>query len=102
MSPILKCMNFHTGKLERSWRASGFDKGSVLLVGDLLVIYGANGMLSLAEANPREYTEKASFRYSRQAGSCWSVPVVSNGRLYVRDQEKLTCFDVRASDKPRP
>jgi outer membrane protein assembly factor BamB len=91
----LMCMNFLTGKIE--WKERGFDKGSVLLVNDHLIIYGANGVLALAEATPREYVEKARFQFSAQGRSCWSVPVVSNGRLYVRDQERLVCFDVKAA-----
>jgi outer membrane protein assembly factor BamB len=92
----LTCMNFLTGKVE--WKERGFDKGSVLLVGDQLIIYGANGLLALADANSKEFVEKANFRFSNAEKSCWSVPVVSNGRLYVRDQEKLVCYDVRAGN----
>jgi outer membrane protein assembly factor BamB len=90
----LTCMNFHTGEVQ--WEKHGFDIGSVLLVNDHLIIYGANGLLALAEANPTKYVEKSRFPFSAQKRACWSVPVVSNGRLYVRDQVKLVCFDVKA------
>ena len=93
----LTCMNFLTGKVE--WKERGFDKGSVLRVNDRLIIYGANGILALAEANPKVYVEMSRFQFSAQTRSCWSVPVVSNGRLYVRDQEKLVCFDVKAASR---
>ena len=26
----------------------------------------------------------------------WTVPVVANGRLYLRDQEQIFCFDLKA------
>ena len=26
---------------------------------------------------------------------CWAHPVVIGGRLYLRDQDKLMCYDVR-------
>jgi hypothetical protein len=68
----------------------------VLLVGDQLIIYGANGVLALAEANAEKYVERSRFQFSAQGRSCWSVPVLSNGLLYVRDQKKLVCLDVRA------
>ncbi|MBI2807274.1 MAG: PQQ-like beta-propeller repeat protein [Planctomycetes bacterium] len=90
----LACLNLRTG--ERTWEERGFDKGSVLLVGDQLIVYGANGILALAEANPQKYVEKSRFQFSTQHQRCWSVPVLSHGLLYVRDQEKLVCFDVRA------
>jgi hypothetical protein len=92
----LTCMNFLTGEVNKRWKGRGFEKGSVLLVNDQLIVYGANGRLALVDANPASYDEKASFQCSAQTHSCWSVPVVSNGRLYVRDQEKLVCFDVKA------
>lgn len=90
----LKCINLRTG--QATWDEHGFDKGSVLLVGDQLIIYGANGLLALAEANPKGYVERSRFEFSSQGSSCWSVPVLSNGLLYVRDQKKLACLDVRA------
>ena len=65
----LTCMNFLTGEVE--WRQRGFDKGSVLAVNDQLIVYGANGMLALADANPKEYVEKASFRFSNAEKSCF-------------------------------
>lgn len=91
----LVCMNFRTGAV--LWKERGFDKGSVLLVDDRLIIYGEkDGVIALAETNPQEYREISRFAFSTQRASCWSVPVVANGRLYVRDQRKLACFDVKA------
>ncbi len=91
----LACMNFRTGEVAWKENERSFDKGSVLLVNDQLIVYGANGLLALVDANPKEYVEKSRFQFSAQTNSCWSVPVVANGRLYVRDQEKLVCFDVK-------
>lgn len=94
---ILKCMNLLTGEVVPGWEIRGFDKGSLVRVNDQLIIYGANGQLALAEANPKEYVERGRFQFSTQNSQCWSVPVVANGRLYVRDERKLVCFDVKAS-----
>ncbi len=91
----LVCMDFKSGKT--LWDTRGFDKGSVLLVGDQLIVYGANGFLALAEATPREYVEKAKFRYTAQDRECWSVPVLADGRLYVRDRERIVCLNVKAA-----
>ncbi len=91
----LACMNFRTGQV--LWKERGFDKGSVLLVEDQLIVYGENGILALAEANPKAYTEKSRFTFSENGRACWSVPVVANGKLYVRDQKRLVCFDVSAN-----
>jgi len=31
----------------------------------------------------------------RPSGGLWTHPVIANGRLYVRDQELLFCFDLK-------
>lgn len=90
----LKCMNLLTGEVR--WTERGFDKGSVLLAGDQLIIHGENGIIALADAAPDRYREKSRFSFTTQRTACWSIPVVANGRLYVRDQHKLGCYDVKA------
>lgn len=91
---LLKCMNFRTGEI--LWEQEGFDKGSLAAFGKNLVVYGANGQLALVEANPKGYVENGRLAFSNQGHSCWSVPVIADGRLYVRDQERLVCFDIRS------
>jgi outer membrane protein assembly factor BamB len=91
---VLTCMNFRTGEIR--WKTRGFDKGSLLLVNDRLIVYGETGILAMAEATPEAYRETARFEFATQ-GPCWSVPVIANGRLYVRAPNKLACFDVRAA-----
>ncbi|MBI3822022.1 MAG: PQQ-like beta-propeller repeat protein [Planctomycetes bacterium] len=92
---ILKCMDLLTGDVVRGWEVHGFDKGSLLRVNDQLIIHGANGVVALADANPEEYVERGRFQFSAQKRACWSVPVVAHGRLYVRDERKLACYDLR-------
>ena len=76
----------------------------------LRAIHGADGMLYLLEektgtvvllkASPRGWDEQGRFTLSPQTqlrnptGMIWTHPVVSGGRLYLRDQELLFCFDV--------
>ncbi|MEY5015611.1 MAG: hypothetical protein RIS92_1969, partial [Verrucomicrobiota bacterium] len=33
----------------------------------------------------------------KPSGRVWTHPVVSDGKLYLRDQELISCFDVKAS-----
>ncbi len=88
------CMDFRTGDVK--WKERGFDKGSLAAADGHLVVYGENGVLALVEATPDAYREKARFQASPQGRSCWAVPVFANGRLYVRDTQKLRCFDAKA------
>jgi outer membrane protein assembly factor BamB len=87
----LTCMEFRTGQVV--WKERGFKKGSLLIADGHLIVLGENGRLALAEATPAGYHERAAFRPFRT--KCWTVPVLAHGRLYVRDEERLLCLDVK-------
>jgi outer membrane protein assembly factor BamB len=57
-----------------------------------LIVLGEQGTLVLAEATPKEYVEEA--RYEPLNGTCWSVPVLANGKLYLRNEKKLLALDL--------
>jgi outer membrane protein assembly factor BamB len=88
---VLKCMEFRSGDIV--WKRSGLGRGSLLAADGLLYVLGENGQLVLAEATPQRFRERSSFRFSKQR--CWSVPVLAQGKLYVRDEEKLVCYDLK-------
>ena len=52
------------------------------------------------EATPDAYREKGRFTPpdlpQRGTARAWAYPVVANGRLYLRDMDRLWCYDVRA------
>jgi outer membrane protein assembly factor BamB len=93
---------FTTGKLR--WRAKGVGPAAVFYADSRLYYHGENGDMLLVEATPEEYREKGRFtppdqpkrRDTRERA--WSYPVVSNGRLYIRDLGTLWCYDVRGSE----
>lgn len=88
----LVCLEAATGK-ER-WGARGFKKGSLAAIPGHLIVLGEEGKLALVAADPDRYVEKAAYRQAAQ-GRCWTVPVVANGRLYLRDESNLICLDLR-------
>ena len=90
---MLVCMEFRTGKVR--WKQRGFGKGSLLLAGDQLIVLSENGKLALSEASPEAFQQKAAFQAITTSGPCWTLPVVAGGRLYLRGEEELVCFDVR-------
>lgn len=87
----LTCLDFRSGDVV--WKKNGFGKGTLLAADGHLIVLGENGKLALIEATPERFREKSSFRFSSQR--CWTLPVLSDGRLYVRDEEKLVCYDVK-------
>ena len=60
-----------------------------------------DGAIVLIEASPEGWKERGRFVLTPQtllrkkSGKIWTHPVITNGKLYLRDQELLFCFDVR-------
>jgi SAM-dependent methyltransferase len=93
------CLEWKTGKV--AWKERGTFT-SVLLADGHLLCRHQSGHLSLIEANPKEYKEKHRFLPPDRSNlPPWTYPVLSGGKLYVRDQSFLLCYDLRA-DRPRP
>lgn len=96
------CQNILTG--ERVWRErNALGKGSIGYAdGMLYCLDQDDGIVALVKATPEGWNEVSRFTLSPQtelrkpAGRIWVHPVIVNGRLYLRDQELLFCFDVQA------
>ncbi|MEI7733348.1 MAG: hypothetical protein WCO56_27505 [Verrucomicrobiota bacterium] len=72
--------------------------GSLAYADDLLYCRSEKGAgtLALVVATPDGYTEKGRFdQPERSNKNSWAHPVVAGGRLYLRDQELLLCYDVK-------
>ena len=52
--------------------------------------------MALIEASPNKYSLKGKFKLASKIGESWPHPVIVGGKLYVRDQDVLMCYDVRA------
>jgi outer membrane protein assembly factor BamB len=90
----LICLDFKTG--EEKWKNRSVGKGSLCYADHRLYCVGEKQEVALVEANPKEYVEHGRFSIPDTGKPSWAHPVVANGRLYIRDQNTLTCFDVRA------
>jgi outer membrane protein assembly factor BamB len=91
---ILTCLEFATGK--QMWRDRSVGKGSVSFADGNLYIQGENNVVGLAAASPDGYKEKGRFQIADKGLPSWAHPVVSGGRLYVRNQDTLTAYDIKA------
>jgi len=55
----------------------------------------------LVEASPKAWKEHGRFKLDPQSqirdsqGRFWTHPVISNGKLYFRDQDLIYCYDVK-------
>ncbi|RLS37032.1 MAG: hypothetical protein DWH78_08115 [Planctomycetota bacterium] len=78
------------------WTAEGFGEGSaaLLLIDGHLSFRYQDGTIALIEASPAEYKLKGNFAPDYQKGNSWAHPVVVNGKLYLREQDKLMFYQV--------
>jgi outer membrane protein assembly factor BamB len=95
------CLDFKTGEI--AWNERGvLGKGCVTSADDMLYcIDESTGEVVLAEVNPKAWVEHSRFKLAPQTskrsprGKIWTHPVVANGKLYLRDQDLLFCFDIK-------
>ena len=94
----LTCIDFKSGKL--MWRQRGLGCGSVLIADGKLLVLTEDGTLILAQATPDAYVELA--RSAFLEGRCWTVPVLSDGRVYGRNADgKLVCVTLPKKNSAR-
>jgi outer membrane protein assembly factor BamB len=90
---ILTAMQFDTGQV--AWRDRSVGKGSMVFADERLYLYSESGVVGLAEATPAGYREHGRFEIRAGRLPTWSHPVVSGGRLFIRDQDTIYAYDVR-------
>ena len=89
---FLTCLSLHTGEVE--WTRRGFNKGTLMVVNDYLLILGETGNLALVKAMPGQYPGETA-RADVLEGTCWVMPVVADGKVYLRNKDKVRCLDLR-------
>jgi outer membrane protein assembly factor BamB len=94
---ILTCVELKTGKIIWSERQPG--KGSVVYADGRLYCRNESGKgtVYLVDASPKGYVERGRLDPpDRTRESAWTHPVIANGRMYIRDQDTLLCYDLNA------
>jgi outer membrane protein assembly factor BamB len=96
----LVCLDFKTGNVlwdGKQIARKEAAKGSILLADGRFYYRHESGAMTLVEPSPKEYLERGRFEQpDRTAQPAWAHPVVANGKLYLRDQDALFCYDVKA------
>jgi outer membrane protein assembly factor BamB len=96
----LLCVDFNTGEVK--WEERALGPASLCSADGRLYLHGENGDVALVEPSAAGYREKGRFtppsqpKRLNQMEKAWAYPVIANGRLYIRDQNSLWCYDVRA------
>lgn len=100
------CIEFQTGKLiwnERPTLGSG--RLALVYADGHLYLHHENGTMTLVEATTEGYKEKGMFKVpDHQPSAGATFPVIAAGRLYLRDNDRLFCYDISmdALALPRP
>lgn len=94
------CQDFKTGEVV--WQDKGIGKGAVTSADGMLYCLAENdGTVALVEASKKGWQQVSSFKLQATSsqrnpkGKIWTHPVISNGKLYLRDQEFISCYDVK-------
>lgn len=102
---ILKCIEAKTGK--EKWRVPGLTRSSLLYVDNHFVCLTETGRLFLFKANPEKFEVVTQVRLDQPiklqerddnvtllSYPCWSAPILSHGKLFVRSPDYLVCLDL--------
>lgn len=93
----LMCVEFATGEIK--WQDRCVGPGSVCVADGHLYVHGESDEVALVEVTPEAYREKGRFTLpdqpDRGRAKAWTYPVISDGKLYVRDVGTLWCYDVK-------
>ncbi len=94
------CQDFKTGAIV--WQDKGIGKGAVTSADGMLYCLSEDtGTVALVEVSKKGWEEKGNFKLEATSsnrnpkGKIWTHPVIAGGKLYLRDQEFISCYDVK-------
>ncbi len=89
----LICLDTKTGEV--LWQQPGFEFASTIVAdGCVFVLEGKSGDLVLLDATTPQYKELGRIR-PLGGPDAWTSPVISRGRLLIRNKTRLACVDLR-------
>ncbi|MBE3068998.1 MAG: PQQ-binding-like beta-propeller repeat protein [Planctomycetes bacterium] len=90
------CLEFLTGRVAwRAPKAPGYGSAAVTYADGRVIFRYDQSSVALVEATPEAYRLAGTFKVPVRNGPAWAHPVVHDGRLYLRDNNDLLCYDIR-------
>ncbi|MBK5254867.1 MAG: PQQ-like beta-propeller repeat protein [Vicinamibacteria bacterium] len=93
------CVELATGR--KVWggdiRNAGKGSAAVAYADSHLIFRYENGLVMLIEATPAGYKEKGQFEIPNGSPLNWPHPAIADGKLFLRDQDRLLVYDIKAS-----
>jgi outer membrane protein assembly factor BamB len=91
---ILTCIDLKNNRV--AWQNRSVGKGALACADGHIYLRSEKGPIALVEVNPTEYRETGRFEQpQRSAREAWAYPVIADGKLFLRDQDLLLCYDLR-------
>ncbi|MFG0335839.1 MAG: PQQ-binding-like beta-propeller repeat protein [Maioricimonas sp. JB049] len=93
------CIEMKSGDVTWFEQSREFNHGSAAITyvdGQIIFRY-QDGFVALVEATPKGFKLNGMFKPVYQKGNSWSHPVVVDGKMYLREQDRLMCYDVSES-----
>ena len=90
------CLNMKSGEV--TWgpeRAKGKGEASLVVADGHIVWRREDGTVILTKVNPKTMDVVGAFKPEFQKGKTWAHPVIANGKLYLREQDKMMCYQLR-------
>jgi len=98
----LICQDWKTGEMVWNEKGQFTSKGAVHVADGLIyALNESDGTLTLATATEKGFESKGSLKLDPQSsnrnpkGAVWTHPLVLGGKLFLRDQEYIVCYDVK-------
>jgi outer membrane protein assembly factor BamB len=97
---IPACVDVKTGDI--TWKEdkepNGMKGSAAIAYADGRLYYRyQNHVLALVDPSPKGWKVISSFERPEKSGKeSWPHPVIANGKLYIRDQDKMHCFNIKA------
>lgn len=90
-----KCVELETG-IEK-WSTGEIGWGTCVAVEGYLLCCDVKGNLFLIKPDPEKFIKITGMPkiWDRISGATWTIPVLANGRLYLRFKQSLMCFDIK-------
>jgi len=105
---LFRCLDLKTGEVQ--WETDGapatenanddpnsrfYGRGSAILADGHFIVLGERGVLALTTVDPKQHHEISRVKLPQMSYPSWAAPVLSHGRLYLRDEDDLLCLDLR-------
>lgn len=90
----LRCVELKTGKVRWRWETL-LGRGNLVRVGQRFLLWGEQGHLVAIDVNPEKVVPRAITKVSLLEGPTWTPPAIAGGRLFLRNESRLICLNLR-------